>query len=97
MRKTNLKKLRNSINLIDEEMAKLFAFRLDIVTKIAKEKANENLKIEDKTRETEIIKKNSGHIFNDEYLPLYEEFMNKIFELSKRYQRSLLSKDEVEK
>lgn len=95
-RNTNLNKLRNSINLIDEEMAKLFAFRLDLVVKIAQEKKDKNLNIEDVSREQAIINKNKEFLSNPEYLPLYEELMNKIFELSKKLQSNLITNDEVD-
>ena len=53
---------REKINKIDEQMARLFAERMEAVSEIADFKAENNLPILDASREEQIIDKNSAFI-----------------------------------
>ena len=87
---TELEMARNAINQADEEMAKLFEKRMEAVRIIAKYKKENNLPIEDKNREDEVIKRNSSRIQSDEIRRYYVDFIDKTIELSKEFQLDLI-------
>lgn len=82
-----LKELRNQIDLIDKEMAKLFEQRMEIVKKIGDYKKENNLPILDANREKEVIQKNSSYIVNEEIIPLYKEFLIHLMNLAKKNEK----------
>lgn len=82
-----LKELRNQIDLIDKEMAKLFEQRMEIVKKIGDYKKENNLPILDANREKEVIQKNSSYIVNEEIIPLYQEFLIHLMNLAKKNEK----------
>ncbi len=53
----NLKNIRNEIDQIDQGLVKLFHQRMELSKAVAKEKINTGQKIENKSREDEILKK----------------------------------------
>ena len=65
-----LKLARAKINEIDREMAELFCERMKAASEIADYKKERGLKIYDKTREDELIRKNSALVETSE-LPIY--------------------------
>ena len=87
---TELDKARNIINQTDEEMAKLFEKRMEAVKIIAKYKKEQNLPIEDRKREDEVIKRNSAFISSQDIRHYYVDFIDKTIELSKEFQHDLI-------
>ncbi len=87
----DIKNIRNEIDAVDKEMAKLFIKRMDLSKEVALYKQSVGAKIEDKQREEEILAKNSLLIENDEYKPYYADFLNSNMRISKRYQKRILS------
>lgn len=80
-----LKKLREQIDEIDNDIVKLFTKRFNIVKKIGKEKEKLGLKVPNKKREEEILKKieNKKNKYEEEIKSLYKEF----FKQSKKIQK----------
>ena len=87
MDKVNI--LRNEIDLIDKQIAKLFKERFEIVKQLNEEKRRLGKNIEDKEREKQIIEKAKSYIEDEKLQELYLELVNKELELSKRYQAML--------
>ena len=87
---TELDKSRKKIEEIDKKMATLFEERMAEAKKIALYKKENNLPIENKSREDELIKKNSSYV-DSELKDYYISFLKNEIELSKSYQKSLNS------
>ena len=87
---TELEMARNIINAVDTEMAKLFSQRMDAVKTVAEYKKLHGLPIEDATRESEMIARNSNMIENDQYRQYYVDFLKSAVDVSKKYQHRLL-------
>ncbi len=79
-----LDKNRKKLNKIDKKMALLFKNRMDLVKSIKEYKRLNNISIENKDRENEIINNNIN--YTNEYKEYYKDFMNNIFTISKSYQ-----------
>ena len=86
-----LKLARAKINEIDREMAELFCERMKAASEIADYKKERGLKIYDKTREDELIRKNSALIETSELQEYYVEFLKSMMDISKSYQERLIS------
>lgn len=86
----DLEKARQTINEVDKEMAELFCKRMTAAKAVAEYKREHGLQIEDRTREEELIKRNSEYIANGEFRPYYINFLRSNMELSKNYQHRLL-------
>ncbi|MBR2381072.1 MAG: 3-dehydroquinate synthase [Clostridia bacterium] len=80
---------REKINKIDEQMARLFAERMEAVRNVAKYKAEKNLPIFDASREAEIIERNSALIKDEGIKAHYINFLNNNMEISRSYQAEL--------
>ncbi len=80
---------RIKIDEIDREMAKLFEARMDVCEGIAKYKKEHGLPILDRGRELSILSRHSSLVENDIYREYYMEFVNKIMDVSKKYQERL--------
>ena len=80
---------REKINKIDEQMARLFAERMEAVREIAKFKAEHKLPIFDASREEQIIDKNSAFIENESIKAHYINFLKNNMEISRSYQVEL--------
>ena len=80
---------REKINKIDEQMARLFAERMEAVREIAEYKAENRLPIFDFSRETEIIEKNSSFIENESIKAHYINFLKNNMKISRSYQAEL--------
>ncbi|MEG0271649.1 MAG: chorismate mutase [Hydrogenoanaerobacterium sp.] len=86
-----LSEIRTKIDKIDDETAKLFERRLELVAEIANIKAAQGVPILNVTREDEII--NRLTINKDEDLSAYIKMLYKsIFNISREYQRKLMQK-----
>lgn len=86
----DLEKARQTINEVDKEMAELFCKRMTAAKTVAEYKREHGLQIEDRTREEELLKRNSEYIDNEEIRPYYINFLRSNMELSKNYQHRLL-------
>ena len=87
----SLKNSRKIIDKTDKKMAKLFQKRMNAVKTVAKYKAENNIEIEDLSREAKIIDRNKSYIKNAELIPYYTEFLKKNIELSKQLQFEILN------
>lgn len=81
-----LESLRLEIDHIDKKIVELFERRMEIVSRVASIKSENNIPILDSKREEEVIKKNINYLNNKELSPYLEEFYIKIMDLSKEYQ-----------
>ncbi len=84
-----LEKSRVKIDEIDREMAKLFEARMSVCEDIAKYKKERALPILDAGREKHILSRHASLVENDTYREYYMEFVNKIMDVSKKYQTRL--------
>jgi len=90
MRSGIVEEFRTRIDIIDESMLNLFLERMQVSKQIAKYKKAHNLPVFDADREKEVIRKNVENIDNLELKDLYEEFVVKMMELSKKYQERII-------
>jgi len=82
----SLEKLRTEIDLIDQEMLKLFKKRMELSKQIGNFKKVNNLPIFDEKRESEILSKKKLEL-NDDFLWVhYEKFITNLMNISKEYQ-----------
>ena len=82
-----LNELRKQIDKVDKQMAELFEERLNLVKKVGQYKKEHNLPILDKERENLVKEKNHQYIINKDLLPLYDEFISHLMDLSKRNEK----------
>ena len=88
----DLKTIRNEIDQIDQGLVKLFHQRMELSKAVAKKKINSGQKIENKSREDEILEKVA--IKSEEHLKPYSKALYQVlFLLSKAYQVDLISSD----
>ena len=87
---SDLKDVRNKINEIDSQMAKLFEERMNLGKQVAEYKIKHALPIEDKVREKQVIDNNIKLIENNEVKDYYVSFMQNTMDLSKKYQSRLM-------
>ena len=86
----DLKTIRNEIDQIDQGLVKLFHQRMELSKAVAKEKINSGQKIENKSREDEILEK--VDLSSPENLKPYSKALYQVlFFLSKAYQVDLIS------
>lgn len=86
----NLVECRNLINEIDDQMKELFIKRMEVVSKVALYKKENNLPIFDSKREADMkerLSKDTGKL--KEY---YLNFLEAMLIESKKYQKKLLDK-----
>lgn len=81
----NLETLRNQIDEIDNEIAKLLAKRMQIVEKVGIFKKTHNIEVNQQNREEAIIARLS-EFMPKKYVPILKQIYEKIFETSKQYQ-----------
>lgn len=91
----SLEEARNQIDTIDQEMARLFEQRLQVVESVIKYKIEHNLPILDAARESQVIEKNSKIIQNENHLSYYLDFMQHLMKISKEYQHHLSHLDVI--
>ena len=82
--------LREKVNEVDKELAKLFEKRMNLIKDIAKRKKEINYPVYDQGRETFLLIRNGSYIEDKEIRVLYFELLNKIFELSKKMQENII-------
>lgn len=82
--------LREKVNEVDKELAKLFEERMNLIKDIAKRKKEINYPVYDQGRETFLLIRNGSYIEDKEIRVLYFELLNKIFELSKKMQENII-------
>ena len=85
-----LNTLRNEIDIIDKEMAKLFEKRVNLVKQIADVKKEINYPSYDQGRETFILIRNGAYIEDKNIRMMYFELMKKQCELTKKMQEEIL-------
>lgn len=86
---------RNTINSIDEKMAKLFSERMQAVKVVAEYKKENGLTVFDASREQAVIEKNANYIDDEEIRSYYVSFIKNNIELSKQYQHKILEGQKV--
>lgn len=82
-----LNELRKEIDKVDKQMAELFEERMNLVKKVGQYKKEHNLPILDKERENLVKEKNHQYIDDKDLLPLYDEFISHLMDLSKRNEK----------
>ena len=85
-----LEEARINIDMIDQEMAKLFEKRMQEVKEVIAYKIEQGLPIFDQKREQDVIEKNLKYIIDDELKPYYEAFLTALMGISKEYQSKKL-------
>lgn len=86
---SNLDEARAAIDYVDRKMAVLFAQRMEAVADVAAYKAERGLPIQDRTREAQVLERNSARVEED-IRPHYLRFLETIMAESRRYQRRLV-------
>lgn len=87
---TRLEEDRAAIDRIDEQLAKLFEQRFNIVRDIIEYKYENRLPILDSGRETEIIERNSRLVEDDDIRRYFRITYAHMIELSREYQDDIL-------
>lgn len=85
-----LETLRRELDRIDDEMVRLFAERMNTVKSVAGAKRQSGGAVYNPAREQEIIRRVRG-LVADELADYTADLMSTLFELSRAYQRELLS------
>lgn len=83
--------IRKEINEIDSKMARLFEERMRAVSEVAEYKKSRGLKIYDKAREDEVIRRNSLLIEDGVMREYYVSFLKDNMAVSRKYQERLMS------
>lgn len=89
----DLQDLRDTIDAIDEKMARLFSERMDAVAAVARLKKDTGKPTRDEARERQIIESHLAEI-PPEYRPEYRAFMNDLFCASRAYQDRVAGRGE---
>lgn len=82
-----LELLRKQIDDIDNELCSLFEKRMKIAKIIGNYKKNNNIEVLDSNRESEIKELSKKRLNDKELEGYYLELVDKLLELSKRYQK----------
>lgn len=85
-----LNSLREQIDIIDKQMAKLFEERINLVKQIAEVKKEINYPSYDQGRETFVLIRNGAYIEDKDIRMMYFEMMKKQFELTKKMQEEIM-------
>ena len=86
-----IKALRDRIDIIDDELTRLFVKRMEISAQVAAYKRENNLPIYVPAREQEILRNISGKV-NPEMEKYAQSLYSLIFDLSRSYQKDLFEK-----
>ena len=81
-----LEKNRKIIDGIDKQMAALFEERMSAAKAIARYKKERGLNVLDKSREAEVIRKNSAYVKDAEIREYYVNFINSVMNVSRSLQ-----------
>ncbi len=95
MKDNNLDTIRDEIDVIDTEIAKLLSRRFDIIENVAKIKNEKGLPVADSRRESEIVQKLKGAVTNTYLADMVETFYSKVLEASRTIQELEKNKDTV--
>lgn len=90
-----LEQAREVINQIDQDMANLFAQRMQAVKQVAEYKKENGLPVFDASRENAVVEKNAKLIADDEIRAYYVGFIKNTMELSKQYQHKILEGQKI--
>ena len=90
-----LEEARSKIDQIDKEIASLYEKRMDAVKDVVTYKIENDLPVFDGSREDKILERNRKYIQNPDYVPYYIDFMKKVMDNSKDYQRTLQAQNIV--
>ena len=93
---TELEKLRNEINAIDEQMAQLFERRMQTSGSIAAYKREHGLSVRDRAREQQLIDHNRSYIEDAEIETFYIRFLEVLMDLSRQYQARQMSRKKTD-
>lgn len=86
---TRLDNDRKEIDEIDEQIAKLFERRFEIVRDVIAYKIENHLPILNSDREKEITEKNVNRIEDEDIQPYFRAWYNDLLALSKEFQREI--------
>lgn len=86
-----LKKAREEIDQVDQEMAKLFLRRMKAVEAVSDYKQLHGLPVFDAEREEAVVRKNSSRFEEEEIRPYYVEFLRDTMKASRHYQEKRLN------
>lgn len=81
---------RKKIDELDQEIVKLLTKRLEVATEIGFYKKERGLKILDRDREEEVIKKNLDRVNNDTFAPYVETILEKLMSVSRDAQSDIV-------
>jgi chorismate mutase/prephenate dehydratase len=81
----DLQDLREKIDIIDDELTRLFGERMDISAEIARYKRENNIPVYDKEREQQKLRDLSGKV-KTEYADYAAELYSLLFKLSRAIQ-----------
>lgn len=81
---------RKEIDRIDEEIARLFQERMEVVEGIARYKRDNDMKVFDPERENAVIEKNLRRIDKEGLKKYYRQFIVDMMNVSKEYQKDIL-------
>lgn len=87
---TKLELCRNEIDLIDEEIIRLYEKRMEIVKEVINYKLDNNLEILDSSREEKMLNKNLSKISKEEYKKYYKDVLTGFLKASKEMQKDIL-------
>lgn len=87
---TKLELCRNEIDLIDEEIIRLYEKRMEIVKEVINYKLDNNLEILDSSREEKMLNKNLSKISKEEYKKYYKYVLTGFLKASKEMQKDIL-------
>ena len=82
----NLAEIRRDISRTDDEMARLFEKRMELVAQVAEYKRANSLPIYDAEREAQVLQSGAERIDNPDLKSYYFGFQKNLMELSRKYQ-----------
>ncbi|WP_411682073.1 chorismate mutase [Clostridium thailandense] len=90
-----LNSLRKKIDIIDEEIVRLFEERMDIVQRVAEYKKKNSMEILNSKRESEVIETQLNNLRNKSIKKETEEFLKYIMYISRNLQSKILRQDDL--
>lgn len=87
---TKLELCRNEIDLIDEEIIRLYEKRMEIVKEVINYKLDNNIEILDSSREEKMLNKNLAKFSKEEYKKYYKDVLTGFLKASKEMQKDIL-------
>lgn len=93
---SELDQIRENINDIDEQMARLFQRRMKMSAQAAAYKRERGLPVRDEERERALLSRNCERLTDAETAEYYVQFLRKVLELSCAYQSRLLGEQQTQ-